>query len=78
MIDEAHYAKSRLSKTAKAVYALKAARRWALTGTPIVNRLEGTLFSTNPSASVTPVTDLQSLLHFLAYTPWSGYPFFRS
>ncbi|KAG8759176.1 DNA helicase rad5 [Serendipita sp. 396] len=77
VIDEAHHIKSRFSKTAKAAYALQGQRKWALTGnyvngeitsvllllgTPIVNRLE----------------DLQSLLHFLDFKPWSDYPFFRS
>ncbi|EPQ60320.1 hypothetical protein GLOTRDRAFT_112995 [Gloeophyllum trabeum ATCC 11539] len=62
ILDEAHHCKSRLSKTARAVYALKARRRWAVTGTPIVNRLE----------------DLFSLLKFLDFTPWSDYSFFRS
>ncbi|GJJ09896.1 hypothetical protein Clacol_004120 [Clathrus columnatus] len=62
VLDEAHNCKSRASRTAKACYALKARRRWALTGTPIVNKLE----------------DLYSLLKFLDFAPWSDYPFFRS
>ena len=32
ILDEAHACKSRVSKTAKAVYALRANRRWAVTG----------------------------------------------
>ncbi|KAF8514339.1 SNF2 family N-terminal domain-containing protein [Hysterangium stoloniferum] len=62
VLDEAHNCKSRLSRTAKACFALRARRRWALTGTPIVNKLE----------------DLYSLLKFLDFAPWSDYSFFRS
>ncbi|KAJ7640954.1 DNA repair protein RAD5 [Roridomyces roridus] len=62
VLDEAHSCKSRSSKTAKAVYALNARRRWAVTGTPIVNKLE----------------DLYSLLKFLDFRPWSDFSFFRS
>ncbi|TFK26658.1 DNA repair protein RAD5 [Coprinopsis marcescibilis] len=62
VLDEAHACKSRSSKTAKAVYALSACRKWAVTGTPIINRLE----------------DLYSLLKFLDFKPWSDFAFFRS
>ncbi|KAF7302925.1 DNA repair protein [Mycena kentingensis (nom. inval.)] len=62
VLDEAHACKSRTSKTAKAVYALNARRRWAVTGTPIVNKLE----------------DLYSLIKFLDFRPWSDFSFFRS
>ncbi|KIK70544.1 hypothetical protein GYMLUDRAFT_148103 [Collybiopsis luxurians FD-317 M1] len=62
VLDEAHSCKSRTSKTAKAIYALKARRRWAVTGTPIVNKLE----------------DLYSLLKFLDFKPWSTFSFFNS
>lgn len=55
ILDEGHNIRNRMTKTAKAVYALKADRRWVLTGTPIINRLE----------------DLFSLVHFLGLKPWS-------
>ncbi|OWZ58783.1 DNA repair protein RAD5 [Cryptococcus neoformans var. grubii Br795] len=62
VLDEAHIIRNRLAVVSKACYELKGQRRWALTGTPIVNRLE----------------DLYSLLHFLRVTPWGDYSFFRS
>lgn len=49
ILDEAHTIKSRSTRAARACYAIRAKRRWCLTGTPIVNRLE----------------DLYSLLHFI-------------
>ncbi|KAA8908139.1 putative DNA repair protein [Sphaerosporella brunnea] len=62
ILDEAHYIKNRLSKTAKACYELLSEHRWVLTGTPIVNRLE----------------DLFSLVKFLRVDPWQSFTFWKS
>lgn len=40
VLDEAHHCKSRTSKTAKAVYALNARRRWAVTGLKFYSSLK--------------------------------------
>ncbi|RKF78948.1 DNA repair protein rad5 [Golovinomyces cichoracearum] len=62
ILDEAHHIKNRQSKSAKACYQIEAEHRWALTGTPIVNRLE----------------DLFSLVRFLRVDPWSNFSFWRT
>lgn len=62
ILDEAHTIKNRNARTTKACCELKSLRRWCLTGTPIVNRLD----------------DLASLLHFVKLEPWGDFSFFKS
>ncbi|XP_073226604.1 ATP-dependent helicase rhp16 [Cicer arietinum] len=57
ILDEAHYIKSRHCNTAKAVLALESSYKWALSGTPLQNR----------------VGELYSLVRFLQIVPYSYY-----
>ncbi|KAI9178163.1 hypothetical protein LWI28_023450 [Acer negundo] len=57
ILDEAHSIKDRRSNTAKAVLALESSYKWALSGTPLQNR----------------VGELYSLVRFLQITPYSYY-----
>ncbi|MBW0503487.1 hypothetical protein O181_043202 [Austropuccinia psidii MF-1] len=62
ILDEGHNIKNRNTRAARACYNLQGSRRWVLSGTPIVNRLE----------------DLSSLLHFIRLEPWGNFSFYRS
>ncbi|KAH3675427.1 hypothetical protein WICMUC_002716 [Wickerhamomyces mucosus] len=55
VLDEGHNIRNRMNKTTKACYDLRVSRKWLLTGTPIINRLD----------------DLYSLIKFLELEPWS-------
>ncbi|KAJ8599374.1 hypothetical protein CTAYLR_007041 [Chrysophaeum taylorii] len=57
ILDEAHRIKGFNSSTAKAAFALRAERRWCLTGTPLQNR----------------VKELQSLVRYLQVDPYAYY-----
>merc|ERR1711916_161195 len=57
VLDEAHRIKGRTTSTAQAVYALRSTYKWALSGTPLQNR----------------VGDLYSLIKFLRLAPFSQY-----
>jgi DNA repair protein RAD5 len=62
VLDEGHTIKNRNTKTSKSCYDLRAERRWVLTGTPIVNKLE----------------DLFSLVKFLRVEPWNNFSFWKA
>ncbi|KAL8474339.1 hypothetical protein ACS0TY_030258 [Phlomoides rotata] len=57
ILDEAHYIKERKSNTTRAVLALQSSYKWALSGTPLQNR----------------VGELYSLVRFLQIVPYSYY-----
>ncbi|AOW06714.1 YALI0F05698p [Yarrowia lipolytica CLIB122] len=62
VLDEAHVIKNRNTVSAKACCLLRATNKWALTGTPIHNRLE----------------DLFSILKFLGAAPWNDFIYWRN
>ncbi|KAG2736398.1 hypothetical protein G9P44_000488 [Scheffersomyces stipitis] len=62
ILDEGHNIRNRSTKTAKAIYELASSRRWILTGTPIINRLD----------------DLYSLVRFLDLDPWSNFSYWKT
>lgn len=57
ILDEAHFIKDRRSNTARAVFTLQSSYKWALSGTPLQNR----------------VGELYSLVRFLQVNPYSFY-----
>ncbi|KAJ3021634.1 DNA helicase rad5 [Thoreauomyces humboldtii] len=61
VLDEAHWIKNKQTWMAKSCFKIEAKRRWAVTGTPIQNRLE----------------DLFSLSHFLRLEPWQNFGYWR-
>ena len=61
-LDEAHTIRSRTTKKWRACCAIRAERRWALTGTPVQNKLD----------------DLYSLFAFIQIKPWADYRFWKA
>nr|GEW52970.1 DNA repair protein RAD16-like [Tanacetum cinerariifolium] len=57
ILDEAHYIKDRRCNTTRSVFSLESSYKWALSGTPLQNR----------------VGELYSLVRFLQITPYSYY-----
>lgn len=62
ILDEGHIIRNRSTITSKAVMGLSSNRRWVLTGTPIINKLD----------------DLYSLMKFLHLEPWSQISYWRT
>lgn len=62
ILDEGHNIRNRTAKTSKAVFSLRLSRRWILTGTPVINRLD----------------DMYSLVKFLELEPWSNFSYWKT
>lgn len=62
ILDEGHNIRNRNTKTAKSIYELKLERKWILTGTPIINRLD----------------DLYSLVKYLKLDPWCNFSYWKT
>ncbi|RKO98588.1 hypothetical protein CXG81DRAFT_15724 [Caulochytrium protostelioides] len=62
ILDEAHMIRETQTHAYHAICALDAQRRWACTGTPVVNRLD----------------DVYALVRFLQLRPWSSWTFWKT
>lgn len=62
VIDEGHTIRNRNTRTSKSLMDLESSRRWILTGTPIINRLD----------------DLFSLIKFMRLEPWSQVGYWKT
>lgn len=62
VLDEGHTIRNRNTKTAKSIHELELRRRWVLTGTPVVNRLD----------------DIFSVVKFLRLDPWSNFSYWKT
>ncbi|CUS22868.1 LAQU0S07e01948g1_1 [Lachancea quebecensis] len=62
VIDEGHTIRNRNTRTSKSLMDLESSRRWILTGTPIINRLD----------------DLYSLIKFMRLEPWSQVGYWKT
>lgn len=62
VLDEGHTIRNRTTKTAKSVHELELRRKWVLTGTPVVNRLD----------------DIFSIVKFLKLDPWSNFSYWKT
>lgn len=62
ILDEGHTIRNRSAKTTKAIYEISLSRKWVLTGTPVINRLD----------------DLYSIVKFLELEPWSNFSYWKT
>ncbi|OWB73241.1 hypothetical protein B5S31_g2975 [[Candida] boidinii] len=61
ILDEGHIIRNKNIKTTKSIMHLQSTKKWILTGTPIINRLD----------------DLYSLINFLELEPWCNYSLWK-